>query len=192
MMGKGRGRLSAIELLPDEAHPDVAWAIGELNARKRTAESIRLELNERLLALGCDPVQRSSFNRYSLNIAKQGMAMQQLRGVAAIIAEKMDEEPDGDVGLLINETIKTLIYDVIMEGSLSEEGMSIDMLKKAADAVYRLESARSTNLKAAAFKRAKFITQAADTAEKAAKEAGLSADRAAQIRRDVLGVRDAK
>lgn len=186
-MGK-RGRLSKIDMLPDEARPDVQWAIDELNARKRTAESIREELNNRLLAIGCDPILPSSFNRYSLHIAAHGAAMMQVREAAAMVAERFDEEPNGDVGLLLIETIKCLVYSVMM-GQQNSEAPDMKMLKAAADAVYRLEAARSTNLKAAAFKRDKFITDAADAAEKAAKEAGLSSDRAAQIRRDVLGVR---
>jgi len=184
-----RGRLSTIDMLPDEAQADVQWAIGELNARKRTAESIRLELNNRLLSIGCDPISSSSFNRYSLFISRQAQAMQQVRGVAALIAERMDEEPDGDVGLLLGETIKTMIYDVIMQEALSDEAPSMKMLLAAAEAVQRLELARSTSLKAAKFKRENFIKEAAEIVEKVAKESGLSAEVAAKMRRDVLGVR---
>lgn len=185
-----RGRPSSIDMLPDEAQADVQWAIGELNSRKRTAESIRLELNERLLGLGCDPISASSFNRYSLFISRHGHAMQQVRGVAALIAERMDEEPDGDVGLLLGETIKTMIYDVMMQEALSNEAPSMKMLLAAAEAVQRLELARSTSLKAAKFKREHFIQQAAEIAESVAKESGLSAEAAAKVRRDVLGVRN--
>lgn len=153
-----RGRLSSIDMLPEEAQPDVAWAIAELGARKRTAESIRLELNERLLALGCDPISSSSFNRYSLFISRHGQAMQQVRGVAALIAERMDEEP------------------------------SMKMLLAAAEAVQRLELARSTSLKAAAYKREKFIEKAADVAEEVAREKGLGADTVEAIKSAILGV----
>lgn len=181
-MARGkRGRLSAIDMLPDEAAEDVRWAINELNARKRTAESIRLELNERLLSLGCEPVQKSSFNRYSMFIAQHGRAMQEVRGVAAIIAERMDEEPDGDVGLLIGETVKTLVYDVLMNETLSGEAPSMKMLLAAAEAVQRLELARATSLKAAAFKREKFITDTAELVDKVAKEKGMSGETRAVI-----------
>jgi hypothetical protein len=187
----GRGRLSSIDLLPDEALPDVQWAIEELKARRRTADSIRDELNQRLLSIpGCKPISKSSFGRYSLHLAAHGAAMMQLRDAAAMFAERMDEEPDGDVGLLLVETIKSLVYSVMM-AEQDKETPDMKMLKAAADAVYSLEIARRTNLKAAHVKREKFITQAADEVEKAAKEAGLSADRAAQLRREVLGVRPA-
>lgn len=184
-----RGRLSKIDLLPDEARPDVEWAIAELNARRRTAESIRLELNERLLAIGCGPIEKSSFNRYSLHLAAHGAAMMQVRQVAAMFAERMDEEPEGDVGLLLVETIKSLVYAVMMKAQEGDDLPDIKILLAAADAARSLELARVTSLKAAAFKREKFIESVAEEAEKVAKEAGLSSDRAAQIRRDILGVR---
>lgn len=183
-----RGRLSSIDTLPEEAQPDIQWAIAELNARKRTAESIRLELNERLLSIGCSPISSSAFNRYSLFIARHGQAMQQVRNVAALIAERMDEEPDGDVGLLLAETIKTMIYDVMMQEALSNEAPSMKMLLAAAEAVQRLELARSTSLKAAAFKREKFIEKAAEMAEEVAREKGLGADTVEAIKSAILGV----
>lgn len=185
----GRGRPNSIDMLPEEADEDVRWAIEELNKRKRTAEDIRLELNERLLGVGATPISKSSFNRYSIFLARHGRAMREVRNVAALIAEKMDEEPEGDVGLLLGETIKTMIYDVMMGEALNEDGPSMKMLLAAAEAVRALELARSTNLKAAKFKRENFIKEAAEIAEKVAKEAGISSDRAAQIRRDILGVR---
>lgn len=184
-----RGRPSSIDMLPEEADEDVRWAIDELNANKRTAEDIRLEFNERLLSIGCGPISRSAFNRYSVFLAKHGRAMQQVRNVAAIIAERLDEEPEGDVGRLLSETIKTLIYDVVMNEALNQKGPSMKMLLAAAEAVQRLELARNTNLKAAKFKRDNFIEKAAEAAEKAAIDAGLTGERASEIRREVLGVR---
>jgi len=183
-----RGRLSSIDTLPEEADDDVRWAIEELKTRKRTAEDIREEFNNRLLGLGCNPVSKSAFNRYSLHIARHGRAMQEVRDVAALIAERIDEEPDGDVGLLLAETIKTMIYDVMMQEAMSDEAPSMKMLLAAAEAVQRLELARSTSLKAANFKREKFIKDVATIVEDAAKEKGLGADTVEAIKSAILGV----
>lgn len=176
-MAKGkRGRLSKIDMLPAEALDDVRWAIDELTARRRPAEDIRREFNERLLAIpGCEPISPSSFNRYSMQIAAHSADMMQLREAAAMFAEKKEEEPDGDVGLLLVETIKSLVYSVMMTEQ-NNEVPDMKLLKAAADAVYRLELARSTNLKAAAFKREKFIADASEVVEKVAKERGMSGE----------------
>lgn len=187
-MGR-RGKPNSIELLPEDADEDVAWAVNELNAHKRTQEDIREEFNLRLLSKGIDPVSRSAFNRYSVELSRTGRKMLQAREIASIFAEKMDEQPSGDVGLLLSETIKTLVYDVVIDSTLNGESPSIKMLLAAAEAVERLEKARSSNIRTAALKKDKFIEDAADTAEKVAKESGLSGDAAANIRREVLGVR---
>jgi len=185
----GRGRLSAIEQLPDEAEPFVIDAIKALNERSSTQESIREELNLNLLSIGADPISPSSFNRYSLNLAVQGKRLMQARSIAELFAEKINEQPDGDIGLLLAETLKTLIYDVVIDASLSGESPAIAMLEKAAKALKDLELGRGANLRVAKLKQDNFITEAADTVEAAAQEAGLSKERVAQLRRDVLGVR---
>jgi len=186
---KGRGRLSAIEQLPDEAEPFVVAAIQALNERARTQEEIREELNTHLLGIGCDPISSSSFNRYSLNLAVQGKRLFQAREIAELFAEKINEQPGGDVGLLIGETLKTMIYDVVIDASLNDESPSIKMLGAAAKAVKELELARGANFRAAKLRQDNFLHDAADAAEAAATESGLSADVVAKIRRDVLGVK---
>lgn len=185
---QGRGRISSIDQLPDEAGPFVVEAIKALNERKRTQEDIREELNNHLLGIGCAPVSSSAFNRYSLNLATQGRKMMQAREVAGIFAERMDEQPDGDVGLLLGETLKTLIYDVIIDSTIEGESPSIKMLGSAAKAVKELELARGANLRAAKLKQDNFIDDTADAVAEMAKEQGLSKSVVEKIRREVLGV----
>lgn len=185
---QGRGRISSIDQLPDEAGPFVVDAIKALNERKRTQEDIREELNNHLLGIGCDPVSSSAFNRYSLNLAVQGRKMMQAREIAGIFAERMDENPEGDIGLLVGETLKTLIYDVVIDSTLEGESPSIKMLGSAAKAVKELELARGANLRAAKLKQDNFIDDAADAVAEMAKEQGLSKSVVDKIRREVLGV----
>jgi len=183
-----RGRLSSLELLPDEARPFVIAAIESLKARQRTQDDIRIELNNHLLSLGLDPVSKTAFNRKALAVSAAGEQLLQAREVASIMAEKLDEAPAGDIGALLNETIKTLVYDVIMEQSLSDESASIDMLKSASQALMRLEQARKMSVETRAKIMADFADKAEDAIHKVSSQAGLSADQVAQIRREVLGV----
>ena len=48
----GRGRLSSIELLPDEAEPDIVWANEQLRERTMPANAILTEFNKRLADRG--------------------------------------------------------------------------------------------------------------------------------------------
>lgn len=185
----GRGRLSSIDLLPEEAAPCVRAALDALAERKRTQEDIRAELNECLGRLGLGPVSRSAFNRKALQIAAVGRQMQQAREVAAVMAEKLNDLPEGDIGLLLVETLKTLIYDVVMREALAEDGgEGLTMLARAADALMRLERARKTNAETRRLAMQAFARQAEEAVERAGREAGLSAEAVAQIRREVLGV----
>ena len=49
---EGRGRLSSIDLLPDEAEPEVVWALEQLRDRKLPQTAILAEFNERLADKG--------------------------------------------------------------------------------------------------------------------------------------------
>ncbi len=186
----GRGRLSSIDLLPEEAAPCVRAALDALAARKRTQEDIRAELNDCLARLGLGPISRSAFNRHALRMAAVGKQLQQAREVAAVMAEKLDDLPEGDIGLLLIEAIKTLVYDVVMDEALREQDgrEGLKMLSRAADAVMRLERARKTNAETRRLAMRAFARQAEEAVERAGREAGLSAEAVAQIRREVLGV----
>lgn len=185
---RGRGRLSFIDQLPDACRDDVDWAIEELKGRKRTQEEIREEFNLRLLSKGADPVSKTAFNRYSLKLAKHFAAMMQVRAAAAAVAEKFDEEPDGDVGLLIGETIKTLIYEAVSDVPMDDASASLKMLGQAAHALQRLEQARGINIKTAALKREKFVKDAAEQVEKAMKQKGLGPETIEAVKKAILGV----
>ncbi len=58
----GRGRLSSLDLLPEEARDDLIWAIGELKKRERPQADIHFEFNDRLEARASRRFA-SAFNR---------------------------------------------------------------------------------------------------------------------------------
>jgi len=185
---KTRGRLSTIDLLPDEAVPYANAAIAALKERRRTQDDIREELNNHLLSLGLNPISFAAFSRKALQIAAMGANLIQAREIAAVMAEKLNDAPQGNVGLLLVETLKALVYDVIMNQSLSDGDASIDMLRKSADAIMRLERARKMNVETEAKRAKEFVGKADEAVVRAGKQAGLSKDQVSQIRREVLGV----
>ena len=126
---RGRGRLSSIQLLPEDATPHVLRAIEELKKMKRPQEAIREELNGHLLALGLDPVSRSAFHRYGLRLAIQGEKLMRFREVAAIWGEKLKDAPKDDVSLLLNETMTVMIYDLVTEHQINDEAVSMKMMR---------------------------------------------------------------
>lgn len=187
---KGRGRLSTIDMLPAEADEAVAWALEALRERKLTQTEILLQFNARLAALEppVDPVSKSAFNRWSLRFAQQARRVEEARQAAAALAERLDDLPEGDVGLMLGETIKALINDVLLDEMVDGGSPSMKMLNAAADSLYRLERARRDNVETAKIARDRFVEKAAEAAETVAREKGLTADTVRAIKAEILGV----
>jgi hypothetical protein len=143
-----RGRKSSIDLLPEEAWPHVKAALTQLADNKRTAESIREELNLRLADIpNCSPISSSAFNRKSLQLAKIGADISRAREMAAVFADKVNEMPDGDIGMLINEMCKVIIYNMTAEMASMDMDVAAKMMKEISLATYRLEQAGAISAK---------------------------------------------
>jgi hypothetical protein len=183
-----RGRLSSIDLLPDEARPHVIAALAALKERKRTQDDIRDELNNHLLAMGIDPVSKSAFNRTALHYAMYGRRMMELREMSAHFAQKMDEIPDADVGMLLNEQLKSMAYDLLGELTLSDDAVSMKMLKEASLLVHRLEAAKKLTAQSHKQIVDNYAAKASKVVESVAKTRGLSADTAEEIKAKILGI----
>jgi ribosomal protein L32E len=184
-----RGRLSSIDLLPEEAHPHIREAIEALNKRDRPQDDIREELNGHLLALGLGPVSRSAFNRKSLSLAKVGEKIRQAREMAAVFAEKLDDMPEGDVGMLINETIKVLIYELTQDIASLDVSVSAKMLKELSLALHRTEMAGNVSVKRRQQIEQRAQTKASEVVDAVAKSRGLSAETVEDIKSKILGVK---
>lgn len=174
---KKRGRLSSIDLLPEEAWPHVKQALAALSENKREAESIRQELNLHLSGIeDCQPISRSAFNRKSLQLAKIGMDISRAREMAAVFAEKVIDMPEGDVGMLINEMCKVIIYNMTAEVSSLDMETSAKMMKEVSLAVYRLEQAGAISSKRRSAIEDRAKQEAGEAVKKVVKEKGMSAD----------------
>ncbi len=189
MAKQRRGRLSSIDLLPEQAEPHVLAALKELRERKKPQSQILADLNAALADYGIRPISRSAFNRKALWLAAYGRQLENAREIAGILAEKLDEVPEGDVGLLLGETLKTLIFDVLSETSLSDESASMKMLAQAAIALRNLEQARGLSVKTRHKIVNDFVKRAGEAVEKVAEQRGLSRETVDIIKSQILGVR---
>jgi Protein of unknown function (DUF3486) len=183
-----RGRLSSIDLLPEEAWPHVKLALAALAENKREAESIREELNLHLSGIdGCQPISRSAFNRKSLQLAKIGMDISRAREMAAVFAEKVNDMPEGDVGMLINEMCKVIIYNMTAEASAMDMEASAKMMKEVSLAVYRLEQAGAISVKRRSLIVDRAKAEAGEAVKTVAKAKGLTGDVVNSILDQILG-----
>jgi len=122
-MGKGRGRLSAIEKLPGECDSVIAWAANELQDRDRTQQEIYEEFFGKLQELQAEYrgelefsiPSKSAFNRYSIRLAVMTRRLEETRAIASSIADRFDAEASDDLTLIAAEAIKTLVFEVLTQ-----------------------------------------------------------------------------
>lgn len=120
----GRGRLSSIDLLPEEAQDDILWALGELNQRQRTQTDILGELNDRLAAKGLETISRSAFNRQSMKLAARSRRLAERQSIYATIAPKLTPESVSQTDLVLGEFLKTLIDELLDSADLAPKGVA--------------------------------------------------------------------
>lgn len=188
-MARARGRLSTIDLLPAEAEDDVQWAYAELKKRKRLQTEILDQLNLRLKVKGFGPISKSAFNRASIRTMRMATRLEETREIASVLAVKLDTHDGEDLALLLGETIKTLVYEMLENaGSLKANGFSAEMMMNFARSVKMVEETRrivTTNRKATD----ELIAEKAGKAiDEVAKREGLSRDTVESIKAKILGV----
>lgn len=180
---------STIDLLPPEIKAELqAWLqdprITQLEATDR--------VNSLLVSLGFpERVTKSSVNRYAVRMEEVGTKLRQSREVAQMYIAQVGAAPQGQTGLLINEMLRSMAFELslkIQEADLNPETMSgtIDQIKALALTMQRLEQSATINVKRESEIKRQALADAADKATDTAKQAGVSAETIATIRRDIL------
>lgn len=188
-MARARGRLSTVDLLPAEAEEDVQWAYAELKKRKRLQTDILDQFNLRLKMKGLGPISKSAFNRASIRTMRMATRLEETREIASVLAVKLDTHDGEDLALLLGETIKTLVYEMLENaGPLKANGFSAEMMMNFARSVKMIEETRrvvTTNRKVTD----ELIAEKAGKAiDEVAKREGLSRDTVESIKAKILGV----
>lgn len=187
---QGRGRLSSIDLLPDDAEPDIVWALEELRAGKALQTDIVAEFNRRLAERGIDPISKSAFGRWSLRKAVQFRRLDEVRAITADVVTGLGTDGADEVTVAIAEMLKVAIYENLEGGLGPKAVMELSQALKATVAAQKASADYRTKLEQQAEAKAqKKIEAALDRAGEQLREAGLSGKAVAQIRREVLGVR---
>ncbi len=183
-------RPSSIDLLPESVRESLhAWlrdpGISQGEATART--------NALLEELGIgQSISRQAVNRYDLKMRDVGAKLQQSREIAKMWIAKLGAQPQGQVGQLINEMLRTLALDVTLaaqSGELDPEDAPevAKMLKNMAIAMERLEKAASENVKREEEIKKAALKDAADRVDSAVKQRGMTPEDAAFWREQVLG-----
>lgn len=180
----GRGRLSSMDLVPEEGQEDIVWAVGELNKRERTAEEIRQEMNDRLERKGLDTISSSAFNRKSVKLAAMNNRLNEARYIFQGLAPQFTAEKVDEHTIVLGEFIKLLIFELAQnEGSdLGSKGaMELARAHLAVIQGQKISAERRADLEA------RFKAEAADAIEKVAKHRGVSKETTDAMRAQLFG-----
>ncbi|MFG1318014.1 phage protein Gp27 family protein [Xanthobacter autotrophicus] len=196
---RGRGRLSEIDRLPEWADEAKMAALVALKERKLTQLEILDQFNAALRAAAwengvTDPPQisLSAFNRTAVRLAVHGRRMEETREIAAVLAPKIDEAGDSSLTLLISETIKTLVFEMLGNaGELSADGDTAEMLMFTSRALKHAEEAKKISTEQRRKYESEFQAKANEAVEKVVKARGGSAEDIAALR-EAIGVQIAK
>jgi len=186
------GRQSSINQLPD----DIREKLQDLLRDPRVTQlDATRQINAILEAEGHpERVTKSAVNRYDLEMRDAGKKLQQSREIAKMWIGKLGAAPQGQVGNLVNEILRTLAFDLslkLQDAELTEESIPgvIDQVKALALAVQRLEASSTLNVKREAEIRKQALEDAAKAVGEAASAQGMDATQAEFWREKVLGVR---
>ena len=156
-------------------------AVTQLEATKRL--NTMLEEDDRE-----ERVYKSSVNRYSQRMDAIGEKMRQSRQIADMWIGKLGNQPQGQVGKLLNEFTRTMAFETALQMSEDKEPPHPKLLKELSLAIKHLEEAASTNEKREREIRRQMAEEAATAVDEAAKQQGLTADSVAQIKAQILGI----
>lgn len=185
----------------DKLSPEVrAQLRGWLQDPRLSQIEVTARTNELLTELGLpERVTKSSVNRAALRWEKVDSRIRQQREVSEMFIAKVGAAPQGQSGLMINEILRTLAYDLtekLIDIDLENEETNlpavIDQVKALALTMQRLESAATNNVKREAEirkqERDKALQDAANVIGKEASAQGMDEAQADFWMKKILGV----
>lgn len=145
---QGRGRLSSFELMPSEADHLIAEAAQELSKRERTQVEIYRDFVtkcERLMAEHHGELEFaipafSSFNRFSIRMARMTRRLDQTKIIVAQLAERFDPADSDNLTIMAAESLKALVLGMMEAG---EDGLASKDAANLATALRQLQAAQN-------------------------------------------------
>jgi len=183
---------SKIQQLPDDIRSQLA---AMLRSGSMSQKDVLAEINQLILESGLPPeeqISRTGLNRFAKRMEEAGSRMAQAREVAEVWTAKLGQAPTSEVGKLLQEFVRTMAFETsmkMMDASEGEDGKMIDpkSLGQLALVIQRVEQAAMTSQKVEKEIRSAFAAEVAAKTEKIVRQAGLTAETVADIKRMILG-----
>jgi len=188
-----RGRLSAIDLMPPEADGIISWAAAELGLRERTQTDIYAEFTGKCEALMAEHRGEiefaipafSSFNRYSIRLARLTRRLDETRQIVAALSASFDAKDSDDLTIMTAETIKALVLHMLGDGAdgiAPKDAMLLATAFKSAAQAQSISTDRRRKVEN------EFESRIGAAVETVARAKGLTVETAEAIKAQILGV----
>lgn len=187
-MAKGRGRLSSIQLLPQECSDIVIWAAGELQQSPRTQLDIYqefvLKLQERQREsrgeLDFKIPSFSAFNRYSIDLDATTREMNEAREMASAVLSGLDHGDGDEITKFVGEALKAAVMAMLrtQKGKLNPKN-----LMELASTMRMVTVAQATSAAHRQKLETEMATKTKEAIETVGKKAGISQDTLDEISR---------
>jgi len=171
---------SSIDRLPEAAREQLNALLRDPAITQKDAVS---RINTILAELQHpERLSKSAVNRYDLKMRDVGQRLQQSRDLADMWIAKLGAAPQGKVGNLVNEILRTLSFDLSLKAAdlnvddIDELPAVAGMLKDLALNSMRLEKAANLNVEREKEIRQQALIDAAQKVDKVAKQAGITPD----------------
>lgn len=187
---EGRGRLSSIDLLPEEAEPDVVWALEQLRERAMPQNAILDEFNARLADRGIGKVSKSAWSRYAVRKAIQFRRLDEVQRMSGELVASLGTDGPDQVTIAVAEMLKLATFQRLEQDdgkALDTKGI-MELARALSSAVSAQKSSAEHRRKLEDEVRAK-VDKAIDKAD-AANDSPDSKAALKRIREEVYGIFD--
>lgn len=155
-MARKKRQQSSIDLLPDGVRRQLQELLADrkvtqLEAVRRINDVLGLMKEAGELPVEApEKLSKSAVNRYFIDMDEAGRKLRESREVAEVWIGKLGAAPQGQVGNLVNEILRTLSFDMalmLQRGTVDAESAPAvtGMLKDLALTMQRLENAANLN-----------------------------------------------
>ncbi len=190
-MATKKNTKSKIQQLPDDIRSQLA---AMLRSGSMSQKVILAEVNKLIVESGLPPedqISRTGLNRFFKRTEAAGSRISRAREMAEVLTSKLGDAPTSQISNLMSENMKTMAFETsmaLMEATEDGEMIDIKQFNQLALAFQRISQSSILNQKIEKEIRAAFAAEAANAAEKIVKSAGLTAETAAQIKQQILGI----
>lgn len=187
-----RTKPSKVDLLPEKIQKRLAEMLRD---KKFSQSEILTTVNQLVLDAGLTEeatISRSGLSRHAQKAEAIGKRLRELRESTKALTAELGDKPTGDTTKLILEMGRSMLFKAMQQKMLNpdddDDEVDIGMIKNTMLAAQRLESTAMNAHKREKEIRKAFAEEAAQAAEEVAVQAGLTAEGATLIKKQILGI----